>query len=382
MFDEDNAAVLDQPGTETVEAPAGEPFSSLTPETDFEDANQPAQGQTQEETVTEETYQLPDEQSKVFPDDIIQEYAQKRYPNLVPLLADPKMRDHVQQILHDKLNTDIYVEQLRKDGEQETEEEEEQEPVQAQTLPTPTQEQLTKEIGTFVDRVTDPAIAQNYFKSLNEAVELASGPKGDGGVAFMKVLSAGAVNLMRDAIPALLLGQNGPLATFIGDYMSTNYEGLDVSHVENSRVSAWENIRASDPKYANLPAYGTPEWTAAHVNAAKMVPGIENAVFTDGRGNILPASQQFAAKAQLAAKLIAGTATAQNVQAATAAVETGKQLARESQQRKANGNLGAGQTRGKITQTTQPQGIDGARKEAIARLRNDENPFAALNAKT
>lgn len=379
MFDEDNAAVLDQPGTETVEAAAGEPFSSLTPETDFEDASQPAQGQVQEEN-TAETYQLPDEQSKVFPDDIIQEYAQKRYPNLVPLLADPKMRDHVQQILHDKLNTDIYVEQLRKDGEQKTEEEEtEQEPVQAQTLPTPTQEQLTKEIGTFVDRVTDPAIAQTYFKSLNEAVELASGPKGDGGVAFMKVLSAGAVNLMRDAIPALLPAS--AIEAIIGDYMSKNYEGLDVSHVENSRVSAWESIRASDPKYANLPAYGTPEWTAAHVNAAKMVPGIENAVFTDGRGNILPASQQFTAKAQLAAKLIAGTATAQNVQAATAAVETGKQLARESQQRKANGNLGAGQTRGKITQTVQPQGIDAARKQAIARLRNDEDPFASLRAK-
>lgn len=386
MSFDDETGVMDQPEA-AVEAPAGEPFANLQPDSDETQDVTPETSPTTEESPAGETYQLPDEQLKVFPDTEIQKYAEKRYPNLAPLLANPELKAHVTQILHDKLNGDIYIENIRRASEQELEEQTEEEP---ETLPvagpTPTQEQLTQEINTFVDRVTDPAVAQNYFKALNEATLKAIGPNGDGkggdgGVQFMKVLSQGAVNLMRDAIPALLGGQNGLLENFIGDYLKTNYEGLDVSHQQQVQQNEWDNVRASDPKYANLPAYGTPEWTAAHVKAEQMVPGIKNAVFTDGRGNILPPRQQFAAKAQLAAKLIAGTATAQNVQVAAEAVETGKRIATEAAQRKQNGNLGAGQTRGKITQGTQPQGIDGARKAAIARLRNDEDPFATLRAK-
>jgi len=68
------------------------------------------------------------------------------------------------------------------------------------------------------------------------------------------------------------------------------------------------------------------------------------------------------------------------VEKATKAVETGRRLQKESQQRKSVANLGAGQTKGQIAPQVQ-SGLDAERKASIARLREDENPFAVLNSR-
>ena len=105
---------------------------------------------------------------------------------------------------------------------------------------------------------------------------------------------------------------------------------------------------------------------------AALLPGFEKARFSNDP------IQNFAAKARIHAQLLAGTATQSTVATAVKAVEKGKQLERQAQQRKNLGNLGAGQTKGKIAQNANLSDSDQARKASIARLREDSNPFAAL----
>src|SRR4051794_15630717 len=69
------------------------------------------------EVEQESTYQLPDEQSKVWPDEKLLEFAQNRYSKLADVLNDQNtpapIREQVRQILHDKLNGDIYIQKLK-----------------------------------------------------------------------------------------------------------------------------------------------------------------------------------------------------------------------------------------------------------------------------
>lgn len=380
MFEETATAEETQESTVQSEA---QPFADLQPDTSDETAieqpttedNQPT---TEETEPAEEEYQLPDEQSKVFPEEELQKFADKRYPELAKLLADQALpeptRKQVRQILHDKLNSDIRLKEIADAEEQEAEREEEQE-----QAPEPTQqadpEAWNQAVTQFVDNVTDEAVAEKFFTDLNAATALKD-PK-QRAVQFTKVLSAGMANLAKDLIPAILFGAQGQ-AGMLDNYIESRYEGLSESHTTALRTGDWDSVRQSDPAYANLPAFGTPEFIAAAQKAAALVPGIENAVFRDNQGKVLPPRQQFIEKSKLLAKLASGTATQSTVEKATKAVETGKRLQKESSNRKSLANLGAGQTKGQIAPVTQ-SGIDAARKESIARMRAEENPFAVLN---
>lgn len=383
MGDFDNGATGD---VETVMEPEGY-FADLpadeTEEVTQDPAAQGAEEQTAEaEGAKKETYQLPDEKVRIFPDAELLKFAQARFPKLVPLFNDANSQEGIREILNSKLHTELYVAQLKREREEAAEKEEtEEQPTETVQAKTPTQEELTKEITSFVDRITDPDVAKTFWSQINEASAKALGPKGDGvggdgGVAFVKTVSSGMVNLMRDAVPALLAG--GFLDNYLQGYMAANYEGLGEAHVTNMQQRTWNELKTSDPAYANLPEYGTPEWIAAHEKAAEMVPGIENAIFPGKDGKPLSPVAQFRAKAMIAAKLIAGTATKTDVARAEMAVETGKREQAQSAQRKQNANLGAGASRGKITQGARPQGIDAARSAAIQRMKRDENPFDGL----
>lgn len=383
MFEETTTAEVEQSTTETVQ-----PFADLQPE----EQDQPIAGTTEQveqttgetaeaETSTEEAYQLPDEQLKVFPDEVYQQYADKRYPELAKLLLDPNLpeptRKQVKQILHDKLNGDIRIDQLQNAGEEVVDEE----PVEEQELE-PTQELAPEEaakawdesLTTFVDRVTDTKVAQKFMTDLRAVAEIKDPVQRD--IAEVKILSKGVTNLVPAIIDDYLLAKGPDGKSALDRYFDSRFPGFSEQHQDNARASAWEGLRTA-PEFVNakLPSYGTPEWIASVEKVAKMVPGFEKASFSKDP------IENFKAKARVHAQLMAGTATTGTVAQAVKAVEKGKQLERQSNQRKQLGNLGSGQTKGVIAQNVNELPSDKARKESIARLREDENPFAALNTK-
>ena len=69
-----------------------------------------------EATTTDETEDpnwLPDEQQKVFPDDVIAKYGKRYGYTLEQIQANPSLR----QLLHDKINSDIFIASQRAEAE-------------------------------------------------------------------------------------------------------------------------------------------------------------------------------------------------------------------------------------------------------------------------
>lgn len=364
---------------ETQETAQPQPFAGLKAESSDETVEQVGGevGETAEtETpITEEPYQLPDEQLKVFPDAEYQKFAEKRYPELAKLLSDPNLpeptRAQVKQILHDKLNGDIRIDQLQKAGEEVEEVEQEPEPTQ-ELAPEEEQKQWDESLTTFVDKHTDPKVAQKFMSDLRAVADIKDPVERD--IAEVKILSRGVANLVPSVIDDYLFSAGPDGLSALDRWYESRFPGSAQQHQENARSSAWEGLR-KEPDFAkaNLPAYGTPEWLASVDRVAKLVPGFEQARFSNDP------IKNFAAKARVHAQLIAGTATQGTVEKAVQAVEKGKQIERLATQRKALGNLGAGQTKGKIAQNADVLPSDQARKDAIARHRQDQDPFAALN---
>jgi hypothetical protein len=360
-----------------------QPFADLAPESSDETVEQVGGdvGETTdtETAVTEEPYQLPDEQLKVFPDAEYQKFAEKRYPELARLLNDPNLpeptRAAVKQIVHDKLNGDIRIEQLQQAGEEVTEEaleeEQELEPTQ-QLAPEEAEKAWDAALTNFTEKVTDSKTAQKFMADLRSVAEIKDPVQRD--LAEVKVLSKGVANLVPAILDDYLFTPGPDGATLMDQWFDSKFPGFSQNHQESARSSAWEGIRTA-PEFAaaKLPAYGTPEWMHSVNKVAAMMPGFEKARFSSDP------IQNFAAKARVHAQLLAGTATQSTVETTVKAVEKGRQLEKQATQRKALGNLGAGQTKGKIAQNANVLPSDQARKESIARLREDSNPFAALN---
>jgi len=331
-----------------------------------------------QQEAEQETYQLPDEQSKVWPDDKLLEFAQNRYSKYAHLLADPNTPDlakeAMRQFLHDKLNGDIYIQKLRAQGEGPDDEEEGDEVEEGEDAPiveadpAKLQEHWNTAVTQFVDRVTDDKVALDFTTNFTKAFDIKDPQQR--ALAVTKTLSSAAVNLMRDAVPELLMSPGPDGKTLLDRHLEQRYEGLGGMVKTQSYSQAWNDLRQSDPKFANVPAYNTAEWNEAIKKVAEMVPGFENAVFTDKNGRILSPYQNFVEKSKAAIKLMSGqTANPQKVVAdAKKAVETGKKVERASSQARANAQLGAGQSRGQLNQAT-----GDPLKEAIAKYRAEQN---------
>lgn len=375
MFEE--SAVADQPITESADQSV---------ETGVQDSSAEASGSEQPNgaqpgTTEESTYQLPSSQSKVFSEESIQEFAQNRYPELAKLLNDQNIpeqsRKHIRQVIHDKLNGDIYIQELKEQGEEGEELEETEEAAEpTQADPAQLQTEITQAINQFVDRVTDPKVAADFTDNFIKAFDIKDPQQR--ALTVTKTLSGAAVNLMRAAVPELLFSPGADGKTLIDRYLEAKYEGLPGMVKTNSYGSAWENLRQSDPKFAKVPAYNTPEWKQAVQKVAEDVPGFENAVFTDKNGRLLSPYQNFVEKSKVAINLMSSrpAVAAQAIVDANKAVETGKKVERESTRQKNNANLGAGQSRGQISSAP---GSD-ALSQAIAKHRAD-NGFAGIDTK-
>lgn len=289
------------------------------------------------ETTDDDPNWLPDEQLKEFPAEVVARYAKRFGYTPEEIAADHRLAKSLSKMI----NSDIYINQLKEQEGQEPEgEEEEGEPTAEEAKP----QEWEGIRDAFVEQVTDPKIAQATFTALNEATKKA--PQ-DGGVEFIKVLSKAAVNLMRDAIPALLYGANGQPGA-LDRYLETRYEGLSGTVQQTSRSSAWNELVASDAKYSKLPQYDprpNSDWHKAISRVAQIVPGFE-------KFNITGASplQNFRAKAMIAANLLSAGLTPEAQQIATKAVETGKRVQKDSDRQKSLANLGAGRTKGALQQ--------------------------------
>jgi hypothetical protein len=221
--------------------------------------------------------------------------------------------------------------------------------------------------------VTDIKVAQTFTDNFTKAFDIKDPQQR--AMAVTKTLSGAAVNLMRDAVPELLMtpGQDGK--TLLDRYLESRYEGLSSMVKTNAYGSAWDNLRQSDPKFANVPAYNTPEWKDAIGKVAEMVPGFEDAVFTGKDGRVLSPYQNFVAKSKVAISLIQNLNgnSDKAIASAKKAVETGKTIARKTAGEQANAKLGAGQSRGQLSATA-----GDPLKEAIAKHRAD-NGFAGID---
>jgi hypothetical protein len=364
---------------ETTEQP--QPFAGLEAETSdepVESVGAEISETADAETAEPEDYQLPSEESKVFKDEEYQKFADKRYPELAKLLNDNNLpeptRAQVKQIIHDKLNGDIRIKQLMEAGEEVEEEplEEEQELEPTQNLPPEEAEKAwDAALTNFTEKVTDSKTAQKFMTDLRAVAEIKDPVQRD--IAEVKVLTKGVANVVPAILDDYLFTPGKDGASLMDKYFEARFPGFAQNHQDTAKSSAWDQVRNA-PEFAalKLPNYGTPEWMQSVNKVASLLPGFEKARFSNDP------IQNFAAKARIHAQLLAGTATQSTVATAVKAVEKGKQLERQAQQRKNLGNLGAGQTKGKIAQNANLSQSDEARKASIARLREDSNPFAAL----
>ena len=314
---------------------------SLLPESEQQTAEAPEAEQQVEEQVQEQTTEqeqqepeqevaedwLPNEQDKVFPDEVYARYAQ-RYQLTPEQAADPQFR----QLLHDKINSDIWIQHQREQQEQETETEPVEEPTPAQ--PQLSREQHFQNLERVIAERTDPEVAKAFHKDFLGVWQL---PEQQQPQAFAQVASKYMLNMVNTFLPDMLKAQ-------LSDQLSQAYPGFSDMYDRSSHAMAWDRVRNSDAAFAQLPAYGTKEFTSSLRAAAERIPGFDEMQFTDRNGRALPPQQNAERKYAMLAKIASG----QNVDPALLqrAVQTGARNSRRAEVRRSAGNLGSGQSKG------------------------------------
>jgi hypothetical protein len=308
---EDQQQTVEQPETEQQEV--AEPLEQTE--------EQPLE---QDEEVAEDW--LPSDQDKVFPDEVYARYAQ-RY-NLTPEQAqEPILR----QLLHDKINSDIYIQQQREQAEQEPAEPEVAEPTRSE--PQLSREQYFQNLDRVIAERTDPEVAKSFHKDF---LSVWQRPEAEQPQAFTQMTSKYMLNLVQTYLPDLLQAQ-------LSQQLNQVFPGFGEMHERSAMAMAWDRVRNSDAGFAQLPAYGTKEFSSTLREAAARIPGFDEMQFTDGQGRALPPQQNAERKYAMLAKMASG----QNVDPALLqrAAASGARNARRAEVRRSAGNLGSGQSK-------------------------------------
>lgn len=328
-------SLLGEPEEQTVEATGTEQQEVQT---------EPQQVEAEAESQTEEAEDwLPTDQDKIYPDDVYARYAQ-RYQLTPEQAADPLLR----QLLHDKINTDIFVRQQQQQAEQW---EQQQQEVETQQEPTPQQplsrEQWFQNLDQVVQQTTDPQVAKAFHADFLRAFgipedQIAAVPPQQA-MQFTSVASKYMLNLISTHLPGLL--QNA-----LPQQISHAFPGFGDMYERSSYAMAWDQVRNSNPKFSDLPAYGTKQFSQTLRAASQQIPGFDEMQFTDARGNPLQPQQNAMRKYEMLAKIASG----QNVDPALLqkAVATGQAQQRRAATRRAAGNLGSGQSKAGSGATT------------------------------
>lgn len=313
----------------------GEPQEQTTVEEPGVEQQEPVQEEQalEQEQTTEEVAEdwLPTDQDKVFPDEVYARYAQ-RYQLTPEQAADPLLR----QLLHDKINTDIFVRQQQQQAEQfeEPEPEQQQEPTPQQL---PSYEQYFQQIDQQIQQRTDPRVAKDFHDGflrvfgVPEAEIAKATPQQQ--MALTTHLSKFALNLFNTFAPDVLGSQ-------LPNQLSQAFPGFDKMWERSSYAMAWDQVRNSNPQYEGLPVYGTKEFRQTLRDASSKFPEMM-AAFEGPDGKIPPA------KAQQAYALLARIATGQTVdpQLIQRAATAQAQNIRRAEVKRAAANLGSGQSK-------------------------------------
>lgn len=378
------------------------------------EAGTETEGETQETVADEQTEEqelqaeevddnwLPTEQEKEFPLEVLVKFGKRYGYTPEDIQADPRL----QNSLKDKLNTDIYVEQLRQDLEghqlEETEASNELEQTsEVAATTTDPQTEYSQRVDAMVSRIdqkateelgkgllaafgvnvdvakldqmlADPKLTPEHRAEVQGAKALAQNASKVG-----TTLARGAIDLVMTTLPELLPQVMEAVAPgLLGAY--TQWRSTNESVAVYSK--AWDAVRAQAP---NLPEYRTPEYKALIIKAEKhlgMSDGqLGNMVFKGNDGKPLPMDKQ----ALEVYKIVARVANGQPVAPATVAraVSAGRQQERVVQTRRAAGGaLGAGTTSRQFTQDETPDEVRDNLRKAIADQNSQGNPFAGARS--
>jgi hypothetical protein len=314
-------SLLPEAEQQTVEAPEAE----QQVEEQFQE--QPEEQEQLEPEQEEAENWLPTEQDKVFPDEVLQRYA-TRYGLDEAWQANPQLK----QLVIDKINSDIYLQQLQ--AQQEAEPEPEAEPTRQEQAPQLSREQHFQNLTRVVQERTDPEVAKAFH---NEFLSIWQLPEQQQPAALAQVTSKYMLNLVNTFLPDMLQAQ-------LSTQLSQAFPGFGDMYDRSSHALAWDRVRNSDASFAQLPAYGSKEFSSTLREAASRIPGFDEMQFTDGQGKALPAQQNAERKYAMLAKIASG----QNVDPALLqrAAQAGARNSRRAEVRRSAGNLGSGQSKG------------------------------------
>jgi len=302
------------------------------------------EAQTQAEGESADDW-LPTEQEKVFPPEVLEKYAPRYGYTAEELQADPRLA----RLVQDKLNSDIYINQLRQNDESPEIEEVEEQPRQEPTQPI-APENWAAYVDQVAQRYIDPKMADhfanNFLKSFG--VKEAASPEMAKGLAH--VFTSGVINVLNSVLPDLLNSQVGA-RTFFQDLMERNYEGFSESHEVTNYERAWLKASAGVKDLAgkSLRDLG-PQLQEAATRFAGSPEEFENMQFRGKDGKPLSPYQNAVKKYSVLAKMM--TNQKLTSQEAASFVEAGKKAARIAQVRREAGNLGSGKSNGQIAGKT------------------------------
>jgi hypothetical protein len=320
--------------TETTDNATAGTEAEVQPETDTEN-----QIETQEQLAPEQEDAedwLPTDQDKVFPDDVYAKYA-TRYQLTPEQAADPLLR----QLLHDKINSDIYLRQQQEQQElAELQPELEKEPTQPQAeQKAPTFEEHMQILAKWGEAHTDPRVAQAFADQFMKAFGQ-EGAQPEVARALTSTFTTFGLNLIQTALPQVL----APMIESV-------LPGFSGMYYAQSRANAWDQVRNSSEQFSDLPAYGSKEFMELCARLDGEYPALTEmglALERSSGGQLHgPAAEKFYSTL---AKLAAKGNQAPDPQLLQQAVQTGARNARRAEVRRSNGNLGAGQSKGAISQ--------------------------------
>lgn len=313
----------------------------------FEDQSQNqdvAEAEEQQQAQEDDENWLPNEQEKVFPFDTVAKYAQRYGYSPEEIQADPRL----QRTLTERLNQDIYVNQLR----QRQSVQEEDEPVEQQrTEPTRPQlstqefiQQLNRTAEGFVDQDIANAFTDQFLKvwgANNTATPEQSRN-------FTRVMTTFGLNLLNTVLPQLMNARMSESQTFFQSLMDQNYEGFKDGFEVQMYDRAWAKAANSIPQLSgkSLSQVGDKLQEAA-VRFAGSAEEFEAMQFKGKDGKPLSPYQNTVKKYSILAKMVSGEKL--TVNEAKSFVEAGRKAERTAQVRRDASSIGSGKSAGQIS---------------------------------
>lgn len=348
-----------------------EPLQTEGQETEGETVEQEAeQPEAQLSEETDDNW-LPTEQEKEFPLATLQRYGPRYGYTAAEIAADPRL----QNLVKDKINTDIYVQQLTQEDQQLEEQVVDSVAAEApQTAADPAQA-YQQEVDRIVSTVVSPQAMQqlgmemltafganpNQLKQIETALQnRALTPQQrqslqsqyqelktlvDNAPKVGQTLARGAVDLIKTVVPQLL-----------PQLIEQVYPGTEARFESQLAADAWNSVTQTkgtngQALYPNLPAYRTTEFQSLMRKTER-----ELGLPKDGLAQMfsnLPKQEAYSRTYSLVAKVAAGQQVTPAVMAQ--AVETGRRMQTQTAQRRAVGRaLGAGRAAGQPVEEQDP----------------------------